>query len=69
MHFKNKLISWNETKEWCESQDTSLPIMIDRESLKEFLQIVEFTKDLPPVEAAYIGLYRNQSVSILLLKL
>ncbi len=59
----NHLISWSQAHHLCISTGAFLPSFSSRKQMEEFLSFIKQGANLPPVEAVFIGLHRNVSVS------
>ena len=58
--------SWTEVSEFCKSIGGSLPSIRNRGELDKIINFLKLSKDMPPVEALYIGLRRGFKIQVTL---
>ena len=58
------LSSWEQASELCRNAGAYLPSFTNREDLEEWLAWLKLSKDIPPIEAVFIGLRFNGSVLV-----
>ena len=58
------LKSWNKASDFCKMIGGNLPLIRTRNELLEIISIFKLSKDMPPVEAIFIGLTRNVTMKV-----
>ena len=60
--------SWFQATELCKSAGGTLPIIRSREELNELINLIKYSKGLPPIELVYVGWKIKHQVGGLLIR-